>query len=64
VSLASLHGIWVSAAASGNNINDSAISGNGGIDCVDQGGLPLDNDWSANLGDESNPAGICQEPPA
>jgi parallel beta-helix repeat protein len=63
-SLASLHGIWVSAAASGTKINESTFTGNGGIDCVDQGGLPLDNTWTFNDGDESNPAGICEDPPA
>jgi parallel beta-helix repeat protein len=63
-SLASLHGIWVSAAASSNEIFENTFTGNGGIDCVDDGGTPLDNEWSENFGDESNPAGICRQPPA
>jgi parallel beta-helix repeat protein len=63
-SLASVHGIWVSELASSNDILDNDFRGNTGIDCVDQGGTPLDNDWSGNDGDESSPAEICEDVPA
>ncbi|MFN8622785.1 MAG: right-handed parallel beta-helix repeat-containing protein, partial [Chloroflexota bacterium] len=55
----SFGGIWVSASTGNANIHDNDFRGSTGTDCVDAGGNANTNTWTNDLGNESNPSGIC-----
>ena len=40
-------------------VEDNDFRGNGGIDCRDNGADGEEGVWQRNLGDESDPAGLC-----
>jgi parallel beta-helix repeat protein len=60
----SQYGIFASFSAAGNDIQRNVAHGNGIQDCRDETPPPIDNTWVDNEGDESFPAGICEEFPA
>jgi parallel beta-helix repeat protein len=51
-----------------NQLADNDATGNGGIDCQDDstgtGTAGTANAWTGNLGEDADPPGICQPPPA
>ena len=59
-------GIVVTSSSSGLNVHDGDFQGNDGTDCVDHsaggGTAGTANTWTGNVGDESDPDGLCAVP--
>ena len=60
-------GLWMQAGATGGNVTGNSVAATAGVDCQDDstgdGTSGTANDWTANTGVTSSPAGLCSPPP-